>query len=143
MHGSLVFDAGKSWAATIGRPSISCRSTITAVEHEEHQRQPDIDHDGAVAAVASKDDPTRWQQDARVGALAALLVFGGGLVALGGWLVGSWVGLAVVALGGGALAVRRWRRRGALLPRDIGGRVLVSVAVLVGLVWLVTNSLSA
>jgi hypothetical protein len=79
-------------------------------------------------------------------------MLGGGLLVLDGWLVGDWltggspiagaVVAVLVALGLGWLGMRRWQRRKALLPRDIGGGGLFWMAVLVGLIWLCTSAIS-
>jgi hypothetical protein len=111
------------------------------VDHDETGRgqhtSPQVAQDAAAA-----HGPTRWQQDARAAAFAALLTLGSGLMVLDGWLMANWIGLALVVVVVALLVVRRWRRRRVLLPRDANWGKLFWMAVWVGLALLLTGWLT-
>lgn len=111
------------------------------MDHDESARGR---HTGRqVAQQATADNgPTRWQQDARAAAFAALLTLGSGLMMLDGWLAANWFGLVAVVVVVAVLVVRRRRRRRVLLPRDAGGGQLFWMAVWVGLALLLTSWLT-
>lgn len=81
-------------------------------------------------STMSGTGPTTTQQDLLAGALAALAVFGAGLLVMLGW---AWLGVLGALLGGLAavLVGNSWRKqRDALLPRDITGGTVGGLAAI-------------
>lgn len=80
------------------------------------------------------EKPTTPSEDLLAAGLAALMVFGAGLLVLFGW---AWLGPFGGFLGAvGAVAWFAWWRkaRGAFFPRDLTGGSVGGVAVLVAII---------
>jgi cytochrome b561 len=141
MNGSLLLEAREIVVPRIGHPTVASDFNITSVDHDEGTRGQHTSRQVA-QEPAAENGPTRWQQDARATAFAALLTLGSGLMMLDGWLTANWFGLAPVVVVVALLVVRRWRRRRVLLPRDASRGQLFWMAVWVGLALLLTSWLT-
>lgn len=82
----------------------------------------------------SQEGPTTRSQDLLAAALAALVVFGSGLLVMFGW---AWTGPPGAFLGtAGAVVWLVWWRtqRGAFFPRDLAGGSVGGIAALVAII---------
>jgi hypothetical protein len=78
--------------------------------------------------LTEEDGPTRWQDDARAAAFAALLTLGSGLTVLDGWRAGDSLDLTFAVGGGAALALSAfWPPLGASWRRLLWMAVWVAL----------------